>query len=451
MPMREMLQRDMERHLRERLHGRDSDDDYSNEEYVTTDDDEDMDEPLREDDGELLGSGFSRVTKREVLEGALKRFQKERGIRDDSDDASDDENRSPDTSDGGDILSDSRRLELQHTLERKAMEEYTKNQLFGFGHERTNDDKNWKTFGKNKKKRSTSGEKSADDYLKQGLDYYLGENGRPLDYPKAKELFLKAADLGNTDALNYLGLIYDNGFGVTKDIRRPGSGNMYKRGDGAARDYSKAIELFKKPAVQEYGPAMSALGMMYRDGLSVTQDYTIAVQLFHMAILAKDVAAMNSLGLMHQNGRGVPQSWTNAARFYELGAKKGCPNAKANLGFLYRAGFGVPQDYAKALELLREAANGGNGNGQNHLAYMYQYGYGIPQDYSKAAELYQKAAEYGHADALVNLAVLYENSYGVPRNMSMATVLYAEAVERGGDMMKRVIIEARKNAAKSNK
>lgn len=52
----------------------------------------------------------------------------------------------------------------------------------------------------------------------QGYYYYSGTNGYPKDIRKAYENFIASADLGNSDAMNYLGIFYENGFYVPKNL-----------------------------------------------------------------------------------------------------------------------------------------------------------------------------------------------------------------------------------------
>ena len=49
--------------------------------------------------------------------------------------------------------------------------------------------------------------------------YKLGENGFPIDYSKAAELFQRASDLGNAEAHLNFGNSYHFGKGVKKDIK----------------------------------------------------------------------------------------------------------------------------------------------------------------------------------------------------------------------------------------
>ena len=57
----------------------------------------------------------------------------------------------------------------------------------------------------------------AEELLNLGERYMEGEEGIAQDEAKAVELFQRAADLGNADAMVRLGECYDDGEGVEQD------------------------------------------------------------------------------------------------------------------------------------------------------------------------------------------------------------------------------------------
>ena len=86
-----------------------------------------------------------------------------------------------------------------------------------------------------------------------------------LSYPKAVELYQKAADRGNADAQNNLGWLYQNGEGVPMDLDR-------------------AAELFQKAADQGNADAqfhLTLLAFLYQNGGErVPKDVGKAAQLY---------------------------------------------------------------------------------------------------------------------------------------------------------------------------
>jgi TPR repeat protein len=90
--------------------------------------------------------------------------------------------------------------------------------------------------------------------FKEGLAAY--QTTSP-DKAKAAKLFQRAADRGHTGAQYYLGMIYEKGAGVPKDV-------------------ATALNWYRQAATNGYVEACVILGNFYSDGLEVTQDYAEA-------------------------------------------------------------------------------------------------------------------------------------------------------------------------------
>ena len=173
------------------------------------------------------------------------------------------------------------------------------------------------------------------------------------------------------------------------------------------------------------------LGLLYQNGQGVPKDLVKAAELYQKAADQGNAAARNNLGLLYQNGQGVPKDLRKAAELYQKAANQGNAAAQNNLGWLYENGQGVPKDLKKAAELYQKAADQGNAAAQNNLGSLYENGQGVPKDSKKAAELYQKAADQGNAFAQNNLGLLYENGQGVPKDLGKAAELYQKAANQG--------------------
>jgi uncharacterized protein len=75
-----------------------------------------------------------------------------------------------------------------------------------------------------------------------GRAYFQGKDVAQ-DYGKAAELFRKAAEQGNAQAQNDLGVMFENGFGVERDANgQCNLGRMYAMGSGVALDLVKAYQ-----------------------------------------------------------------------------------------------------------------------------------------------------------------------------------------------------------------
>ena len=116
------------------------------------------------------------------------------------------------------------------------------------------------------------------------------------DYSKALQNFYAANAKGHMKAPRYIGLCYENGYGVKPDAKEAAKwyekafsrgditstyylGRLYELGKGVAQDYGKAVELYRQSAQRDdiiAAPAMAALGRMYENGWGVAKDLDTA-------------------------------------------------------------------------------------------------------------------------------------------------------------------------------
>ncbi|MCB1099757.1 MAG: sel1 repeat family protein [Verrucomicrobiae bacterium] len=133
--------------------------------------------------------------------------------------------------------------------------------------------------------------------------YETGASGLPKDESKSNDWYQKAAQLGDAQSQNQLGIKFRDGRGVSKDP-------------------DNALKWFSAAAAQRYSPAMVNLGIMYEDG----------------------------------NGKPVKQDYVIAARLYGEAAKQGDPVGQFMLSNLYEKGQGVGKDLVAAFVLAAESA-----------------------------------------------------------------------------------------------
>ena len=96
------------------------------------------------------------------------------------------------------------------------------------------------------------------------------------DYEAAYAEWLPLAELGDVEAQYNLGVMYDEGAGVSRDL-------------GCAADW------YRRAAEQGFVDAQTNLGMMYYHGQGVPRDYHEAVRWFRLAADQGDSEATSSL------------------------------------------------------------------------------------------------------------------------------------------------------------
>ena len=123
---------------------------------------------------------------------------------------------------------------------------------------------------------------------------------------------------------------------------------MYRCGQGVPKDEKKAVEWYRKSAMQDNAHAQNDLGIMYANGLGVAMDQVEAVNWYRRAAEKWHADAQNNLGWMYAKGLGVEKNEKEAVKLYKMAAYQGNINAMRNLALMYETGRGVPQDLEEA-------------------------------------------------------------------------------------------------------
>ncbi|CCK76684.1 hypothetical protein OLEAN_C25080 [Oleispira antarctica RB-8] len=248
-------------------------------------------------------------------------------------------------------------------------------------------------------------------------------------------------------------------------------GNYYLNGNVVTKDASKAIEWYKKSALQSNPKAMFNLGHLYNFGIGVEKDNNVSffwteksAQLgfpraqymvgssylygwfgeknIDMAYLyfLKSAKQGNpdsavEIAYMYENGIGREQSILKSTYWFNLAAQLGNEDAYFYLGNAYFEGLGIEQDSDEAMYWLEKAAN--SKSTYVNLAYaalgnMYSSGMGIPNNYVKAVEYYEKAILAGSSSSGFSLGLLTMQGRGTSVDVDKAIDLFRIA-ERGGN------------------
>ena len=125
-----------------------------------------------------------------------------------------------------------------------------------------------------------------------GCNYHRGDNGFPQDYDKAFELFIRAGDLGSTEAYSNIGYSYENGNGV---------------------------EIDKKKANHYY--KLAAIGgiVISRYNLANAEKNTVNRALKHYMIAAEggDNDSLKEIQTLYTNGHATKDDYAKALRAYQ--------------------------------------------------------------------------------------------------------------------------------------
>ncbi len=198
-----------------------------------------------------------------------------------------------------------------------------------------------------------------------------------------------------------------------------------------AQNTSEALNLYQKAADQNNGEALLQLGCLYRDGIKgyITKDPHKGYQYIKAAAETGLARALFEYGLLNLYGWGCELDEKEALKYISAAAEKEIPNAYKLMGDIYFYGLGVESNDVDAAKWYQKAVDAGYGNAYSQLAWMYIAGRGVPEDEAKGYQLYKKAADTGYADGYAGLGMCYENGTGVSKNIYTAITNYKKAAE----------------------
>jgi len=268
------------------------------------------------------------------------------------------------------------------------------------------------------------GDPLAMNYL--GLHYYrliydkeTPEHLREKYKHKACELFKKSKDLGCARAANNLGMCYEQGVGVEKDLEL-------------------AFECYKQAADKKYAQGMINIAYIYLQKAKANklmENYERAAHWLRAAIIEdKNLPEANFyLGFLHEKGLGVDYDFHTSFSYYQKAALLNYPRAAKKCGDLLFKGKGlITPNVPEALKYYEKAADLGDGDAFLALAKIHENGAeGIEQNVDLAIQYYEKAKELGCADAGVHLSNIYHSGLSGRKDPEKAKMLMLEAANQG--------------------
>lgn len=179
-------------------------------------------------------------------------------------------------------------------------------------------------------------------------------------------------------------------------------------GDFGPVDAGRAFGYYTLAAEAGSASAMNRLGLMYDNGDWLERDLTQAFTWFLRAAEAGHPDAMGNVGSMYEFGDGVATDLTAALSWYRRGANAGDDYSMVSLGYMFLSGKGVTENAAIAADWFQRATDAGSAEGAWMLALRYIYGDGVAEDTARAARLAYQALTQGHAKARDELLGLEE-------------------------------------------
>lgn len=151
----------------------------------------------------------------------------------------------------------------------------------------------------------------------------------------------KAADQGDAEYQNLVGMAFWNGNVVTKDLEQ-------------------SVVWFRKAAEQGYAAAQVNLAAAYDNGKGIEKNLQQAFKWFLMAAEQDHAIAQTQVASRYWFGDGVGIDKQQALIWYKKAAENGDSRAQADLGIIYYNGNVVTKNTELGVEWLKKAAEQGN-------------------------------------------------------------------------------------------
>lgn len=204
----------------------------------------------------------------------------------------------------------------------------------------------------------------------------------------SKELasIIKSAEAGDVEAQYKLGEFY------------------YDGAEGLVQDYALAVKWLRKAADAGNPKAQSLLGVCYENGFGVEKNLVAAIVFYSKAVDQGIALVYNNLGCIYGDKFGSFYNEKVAFKFFQKAAEQGNPFGQYNLAVAYLYGLGVERNYQEAINLFMKLASNGHAGAEYFLGDCYV----CREDYAEAEKWYKKAADKGIGKAAMALEELQE-------------------------------------------
>jgi TPR repeat protein len=216
-------------------------------------------------------------------------------------------------------------------------------------------------------------------------DYTSDEILLPVDQKASVEAFRQAMELGDADAMYFLGVHL-----LSTEDEDEGDDASHPITDDQIKDMGSGLALIEMAGGVGHGGALYYLALLHLNG--------------HAAI-------------------GIPAcSPPDFVKHLDAAVEAGDSDALFLRGHsFYEGDSGYPLDYGKALADFLLASDADNADAAISAGAILHRGHpGVPQNHTKAFELYQHAGELGSIEGWRNVVACYLTGEGVPRSKEIA-------------------------------
>ena len=234
-----------------------------------------------------------------------------------------------------------------------------------------------------------------------------------LSYSKdLSEIEYDAVHKNDSWSQNQLGIAYENGSGVEKNLKM-------------------AFSWFQKAAANNNKYACFNLARYYHYGLSVNKDIHKAISMYEKAASLYNPHASLLLGKWYLKGENVHKNHAKAAKYFKDAAFGGLPEGKYYFGYCYAYGHGVEQDSIKSLIWLNRALNDKFYTAYYLLGKMYKDGICVNVNKDKAFEMFQEGDYHNDEKSSYYLAFCHLDGIGISPDTIRAVNQFISCAHNG--------------------
>lgn len=136
---------------------------------------------------------------------------------------------------------------------------------------------------------------------------------------------------------------------------------IYFAESGDDASFAEAALLFSQAAEKEFIPAQFRLGLAFEKGLGVPKNMAKAASLYSRAALGGNIKAMHNLATLFASGfPGSKPDYTQAAHWFRSAAERGFADSQYNYALLALKGVGMPRSPSEAFKYMSLAAMQGD-------------------------------------------------------------------------------------------
>jgi hypothetical protein len=172
------------------------------------------------------------------------------------------------------------------------------------------------------------------------------------------------------------------------------------------KNFTLAREIWEPIAEASDAEAEAWLGALYANGLGVTKDSARAFAYYLRSAEHGNPLAANNVGAMYAKGEGVAADPARGASWFLRAAESGDALGQFNYAVMLTKGNGVATDLAEAVRWYRAAAEGGHYPSQARLGYCCAKGLGTAVDPVEAFVWLTLASRHGVGLAMAELEEL---------------------------------------------